>query len=694
MANSIATAYVQVVPTTDGIRTALSKEFGEAGDTAGKSMGGGILGAARSFIGPLAAIFAAGAIVSFGKSAIEEASNLTESLNAVKVSFGDASAEITKLGEDSATRLGLSQSAFNGIATQFSAFASTIAGSGGDVAGVIDQLSTRGADFASVFNLEVSDALSLFQSGLAGETEPLRKYGIDLSAAAVEAYAMANGIGESGKQLTEAEKVQARYGLLLESTNKTAGDFANTSDGLANSQRISAARFADASAALGNSLLPIIQTITVTIADIFVPVITALGESFQSFIHWVKESSSWLIPLVVGLGGAIIAFKTVNAIMAISTAIQTAYAAASYGATAATYASGIAAKIGAAAFYLMNTPLTAIIAQTWAWTAALLSNPITWIVLGIAALIAGIVLLIMNFDTVVKFLTDVFNPVIQSVGAMFTWLWENAIKPVVDGVSMAFTWLYETILVPIFQGVMLYIGLWAALFTFLYENVVKPVFGFIGQMFTWLYENVVKPIIGNIVKTIDGLGKIFTWLYQNMVKPTFDNIGTAFRFVWENVIKPVVGFITGAIENIGKVVSTIFGGISTFIKSTFEGIVNIIRGPVNAVIGFINTLIGGLNKIRIDIPDWVPEWGGKTIGFNLAKIPMLADGGNITGSGTVMVGEAGPELLTLPRGAQVTPLDRAGGNTIIYNAAPNTSLNSEESLFAAMRRSKVIAGWG
>jgi phage-related protein len=638
LANSIATAYVQVVPTTDGIRSALSKEFGDAGDTAGKSMGGGILGAAKSFIGPLAAIFAAGAIVNFGKSAIEEASNLTESLNAVKVSFGDASAEITRLGEDSATRLGLSQSAFNGIATQFSAFASTIAGSGGDVAGVIDQLSTRGADFASVFNLEVSDALGLFQSGLAGETEPLRKYGIDLSAAAVEAYAMANGIGESGRQLTEAEKVQARYGLLLESTNKTAGDFANTADGLANSQRISNARFADASAALGNSLLPIIQTITVALADTFVPILETVGA-------WFAENPTVITAVAVALG-------------------------------------------------IMATAIGAIVLVQWLWNAALAASPITWIIIGITALIAAIVWLILNWENVVAFLSDVFNPAIEAVGAIFTWLWENAIKPVVDGISMAFTWLYETILVPIFQGVMLYIGIWAAIFTFLYENVIKPVFGFIGQMFTWLYENVVKPVIGFIVKTIENLGKVFTWLYNNIVKPVFDGLGAAFEWVWKNVIQPVIGFITGAIENIGKVVSTVFGAISGFIKDTFDGIINIIRGPVNAVIGFINTLISGLNKIKIDIPDWVPEWGGKTIGFNIAKIPMLAEGGNITGSGTVMVGERGPELLTLPKGAQVTPLDRAGGNTIVYNAAPNVSFDAEESLFQAMRRSRVVAGWG
>lgn len=638
MANSIATAYVQVVPTTDGIQAALANEFAGAGGTAGNAMGGGILASAKKFIGPLAAIFAVGSIVSFGKDAVENASTLSESLNAVKVSFGDASAEITKLGETSATRLGLSQAQFNGIATQFSAFAGTIAGAGGDISGVIDDLSTRGADFASVMNLDVNDALGLFQSGLAGETEPLRKYGIDLSAAAVEAYALSSGIWDGVGTMTEAQKVQARYGSLMEQTNKVAGDFANTSDGLANTQRIANARFEDASAALGNAFMPIIQEITSILADTFVPIIETVGE-------WFKQNQSVVIAIASALG-----------IMAVAIGIVTAV--------------------------------------QWLWNAALAANPITWIIIGITALIAAIVWLVMEWDNVVKFLSDVFQPAIDAVGAVFTWLWENALKPVVDAISMAFTWLYDNVFKPVFDGVMLYIGLWAALFTWLYENMLKPIFEAIGQVFVWIYENKIKPIIDFIKSLIDGLGMVFKWLYENAVKPAFDGIGKAFEWVWKNVIQPVIGWINGAIKTIGDTVSSVFGAIGGFIKSVFDGIIGIIRGPVNVVIGFINTLIDGLNRIKINIPDWVPEWGGKSIGFNLAKIPMLANGGNITGSGTVMVGERGPELLNLPRGAQVTPLDRASGNTIVYNAAPNTSIDSEAALFTAMRRSKLIAGWG
>lgn len=188
--------------------------------------------------------------------AVKAASDLGESVNAVNVTFGDAAGGILELGENAATSVGLSASAFNGLAVQFSAFATTIAGEGGNVVATMDDLTTRGADFASVMNLDVNEAMTLFQSGLAGETEPLRKFGIDLSAASVESYAAANGIGTLGAELTETEKVQARYGSLMEQTNKTAGDFANTSDGLANQQRIMKAELENAAAALGSAFLP------------------------------------------------------------------------------------------------------------------------------------------------------------------------------------------------------------------------------------------------------------------------------------------------------------------------------------------------------------------------------------------------------------------------------------------------------
>jgi len=218
------------------------------------------------------------AIASQIKPAIDAASDLSEGINAVNVSFGDAAEGILELGENAARGLGLSKTELFGIATQFSSFAGTIAGEGGNIVQVVDEISQRGADFASVFNLEVGDALGKFQSGLAGQSEPLRNYGIDLSAATVLAHALETGIFDGVGAMTESEKVQARYSSLMEQTDKVAGDFANTSDGLANQQRILKATLEDTRAEIGEKFMPIMQNIQTFILEKVIPAFTNFWE--------------------------------------------------------------------------------------------------------------------------------------------------------------------------------------------------------------------------------------------------------------------------------------------------------------------------------------------------------------------------------------------------------------------------------
>ena len=210
---------------------------------------------AKVFVAGLA-IKAVGAVKDFAGDSIRAFSDLNESLNALDVSYGEHAEGIKRLGEEAATNLGLSNAKFNSFAVSLSAFAKQIAGDGGDVVGVVAELTTRVSDFASVMNLEVNEAALKFQSGLAGESEPLRKFGIDMSAAAVNAFALSTGLIEVGDKMDEATKVQARYGLLMKQTANTAGDFANTSDDLANSQRIVNARLEDSKARLGAVLAP------------------------------------------------------------------------------------------------------------------------------------------------------------------------------------------------------------------------------------------------------------------------------------------------------------------------------------------------------------------------------------------------------------------------------------------------------
>lgn len=304
-----------------------------------------------------AATVAAGVV--FTRDAIRVASDLEESVNAVNVAYGQAAESILKIGETSAKAMGVSRGEFNQAAVRFSAFAERVVGSGGDVATFIQDISTRAADFASVFNIEVAEALQVFQSGLSGEAEPLKRFGINLLESEVKAYALRTGLISVGETMTEQQKVQARYGLLMESTSKTAGDFANTSDSLANSQRILKATFTDLQGEIGSALLPVVTDLLNAVADGLLPAMEDLSEWINSpdgkaavadlgkalvdvvtgavnLIKFIGENAQVIANLVISMTAFGVAVKVATTAVTLHAAVLQLLAAKTAGATVAT----------------------------------------------------------------------------------------------------------------------------------------------------------------------------------------------------------------------------------------------------------------------------------------------------------------------------------------------------------------------
>lgn len=129
-------------------------------------------------------------------------------------------------------------------------------------------------------------------------------------------------------------------------------------------------------------------------------------------------------------------------------------------------------------------------------------------------------------------------------------------------------------------------------------------------------------------------GNVINAFFAN-VKNAWDNVTSIFN----GVINFVRGVFTGNWERAWNGVVEIFSGV-------FGGIVDAAKIPVNAVAGILNGLIDAINGFNIDIPDWVPIFGGKKFSINIPKIPYLAKGG-VVRSGSAIVGEAGPELMTV-----------------------------------------------
>jgi hypothetical protein len=228
-------------------------------------------------VASFALLGAGAAMVGFAKTTISSASNLEESINAVEKTFGAAGEAVLAIGENSAESFGLAKSEFNSAAVSFAGFAKNITGEGETVAGTVETLIGRATDFASVMNLEVPEAMSIFQSTLAGQSRPIRQYGLDISDTAIKLHALETGLINTDRQMSEGEKQIARYSLLLQETQQWAGDFADTSGDLANKQRIFNAQLEDTKAAIGEELLPV-MTDLLDVGQDLIPVLVEIGK--------------------------------------------------------------------------------------------------------------------------------------------------------------------------------------------------------------------------------------------------------------------------------------------------------------------------------------------------------------------------------------------------------------------------------
>lgn len=227
------------------------------------------------------------------KSTAQAASNLSESVNAVNQTFAEGAPEIVAWGEANANAIGLSRAAFQQSATVVGAMLKNQGLEMDSVTEHTTRLTERAADMASVFNTDVGDALAAIQAGLRGEIDPLERYGVSLSAAAVEQRALAMSGKTATRELTTQDKALARLTVLYEQTDQVAGDFRNTSDGMANSQRIATAQMEDAKAKIGTSFMPVLAKASQLTGK--------LAEQFGGLPGPVQIAAV----AVIGLGGAI-----------------------------------------------------------------------------------------------------------------------------------------------------------------------------------------------------------------------------------------------------------------------------------------------------------------------------------------------------------------------------------------------------
>ena len=171
-----------------------------------------------------------------------------------------------------------SQGVFMTLATGF--------GVASDRASVMSQnLTQLGYDIASFYNLDTNTAMLKLKSGLAGELEPLRAIGYDLSQAKLEATALELGITKSVSAMTQAEKAQLRYYAIMTQVTTVHGDMAETLDSPANQLRVLKAEFKMASREIGSVFIPVVQAVLPPVTAV-TKVIGTLAKSIAGLLGY------------------------------------------------------------------------------------------------------------------------------------------------------------------------------------------------------------------------------------------------------------------------------------------------------------------------------------------------------------------------------------------------------------------------
>ena len=211
----------------------------------------------------LAAVIAG--LFKLGKTALDTASDLAEVQNVVNVTFGSAAAEINKFSKSAIKSFGLSELSAKRYASTFMAMSNGmgVATDSGKTMSI--ELTKLVGDMASFYNVSQDVASTALASVYTGETESLKKFGVVMTEANLEAFALSRGITKQYSAMSQAEKVALRYNYVMAQTAQAQGDFARTSGGWANQIRVLKEQYAAFMGTLGTALkqvlLPLLQTL-------------------------------------------------------------------------------------------------------------------------------------------------------------------------------------------------------------------------------------------------------------------------------------------------------------------------------------------------------------------------------------------------------------------------------------------------
>lgn len=601
--------------------------------------------------------------------AVKAFSDLNETINKVDVSFGNNSAEVKKWSESSITSMGLAQQSALDSAALFGDMGTGMGQTTEEASKMSRELTQLGADLSSFKNISFEQSQTALAAIYTGETESLKRLGIIMTQTNLEEFARAKGIRKTINEMTQAEKVQLRYQFVMESTKNAQGDFARTSDGLANKTRMTAERTKQLSAEFGEKLAPAMNKL-LDIGNKILSFFSNLTDGQQQAIVIFGLVVAALGPVILILGHLVTAIRS----------------------------------IGLAFGFLA-------------------ANPVILAVVAVILLVAGLAFLIYkNWGAISNFFIGLWKTVSDAFKKFTDWV-GSVFGPIIDGITKAwgaitgfFKGLWDGV-VGVFNGVVDFIKKWGltilavifwpfslaigliitfwepikAFFAGIWAFIVA-VFTPIVQFFQWYFGTafaIVKAIwsalVGFFTGIWNGIVAIFSRVVEfyrgvfsaawNVVVSIWSAVSGWFAGVWNGIVKifsPVVAFFANIFQSAWNRITGIFSAVGGFFRGVWNTIVglftsigttignavggafkNILNTVVGGAVGIINGFIDTING-AIDVINNIP---GVDIGkLGRLPVPSFYTGVRNFGGGLATVGDVrgkGGELVSLPRGSDV-----------------------------------------
>lgn len=269
------------------------------------------LGQSLGNIGKTLTVAATLPLVGVGTAAIKMASDAEESLNKVRVAFGDSAGEVEKFASTTLESFGIARASALEMASLFGDMGTSMGLTTRDAANMSTELVGLAGDLASFKNINIDQAMTALAGVFTGETESLKRLGVVMTEVNLSAFALSQGITKNIQDMTQAEKVNLRFAYIMESTKNAQGDFARTSEGAANQTRIFSESLKELGDQFGQIMLPAF-TDAITKVNGFLKQLGNLDTETKKNIIGLGLFTAALGPLAIAMSAVITAFINLN----------------------------------------------------------------------------------------------------------------------------------------------------------------------------------------------------------------------------------------------------------------------------------------------------------------------------------------------------------------------------------------------